>query len=97
MRDVTGVAATNLFTAKANGVQVRHGFRVGHRVIFRGLTGGTGITPGAAYYVIASGLTDYAFRVSETAGGGALDFSSDLTAGTVRRRIPGSLNSRRNL
>ena len=78
---VTGVAATDLFTA--NG----HGYAVGDRVEFSALTGGTGITPGQSYFVIASGLTANAFRVSATLGGATINFTTDLTAGTVARRI----------
>ena len=76
---VTAVAATDLFTRTA------HGLEVGNPVRFTGLTGGAGITPGKTYYVIASGLTANDFRVSATLGGATIDVTTDLTAGTVHR------------
>lgn len=76
---VTGTAATDLFARTA------HGLQAGDAVRFTGLTGGTGITAGKTYYVIATGLTANAFAVSATLGGASIDFSADLTAGTVHR------------
>jgi hypothetical protein len=82
-----------------------HGFRAGEEVEFIRLTGGTGLSgrPIASinaatrsskptrYFVIASGLTRNAFKVSATAGGSAVDVSADATGGWVRRmvRAPG--------
>ncbi len=85
---VTGEADTELFTAAKN-----HGFAAGDKVALRRLTGGTDITGQAlgdlgrptARFVIASGLTARAFKVSETAGGSAYAYSTDVTAGEVRR------------
>src|SRR3954452_24491220 len=72
---VTGLASTNTFTS------VAHGLTAGNRVMFTNLTGGTGLSTGTIYYVIATGLTADAFQVSATSGGAAVDFTSDLTAG----------------
>lgn len=85
---ITGEADTELFTAAKN-----HGFRVGQKVALRRLTGGTGITgqargsltPPAVRYVIATGLTAKDFKVSTTPGGSAYAYSTDVTAGEVRR------------
>lgn len=82
---VTAVAATDLFTSAA------HGYLVGNRVRFTGLTGGAGITVGQDYFVIASGLTTNDFKVSATLGGATIDVTTDLTAGTVRRWIPAGI------
>ena len=79
-KSVTGVASTDLFTATA------HGFVVGDEVWFSGITGGTGMEWRRTYYVIASGLTANDFRVSNVRGGSTVDFTTDLTAATVRRR-----------
>jgi len=79
---VTGVAATDLFT------KVAHGLVAGDAVRFTGLTGGTGITAGKTYYVIAAGLTADVFAVSETLGGATINFTTDLTAGTVSKAAP---------
>lgn len=76
---VTAAAATDLFTRTA------HGLAAGDAVRFTALTGGTGITAGKTYFVIASGITANDFRVSATLGGATIDVTSDLTAGTVHR------------
>lgn len=77
-----GVAATDLITAAG------HGFIAGTRVYFPSLTGGAGLESGTTsdiqrYFVIASGLTLDDFKVSETLGGSAKDFTTAITAGTV--------------
>jgi hypothetical protein len=87
MRFVTGVAATNVLTTKDEQDRpVNHGLIVGQRVILEGLAGGTGLTSGSTYYVRTI-PSDSTLTVSETAGGAEKDFSSNLTAGTLRRRI----------
>lgn len=78
VQSVTGVAATDLFTA------VAHGLAADDPVVFGGLTGGAGITAGTTYYVIASGLTADAAKVSATLGGASINFTTDLSAGTLR-------------
>lgn len=89
---VTAEADTELITAVKN-----HGFRVGQKVAFRRMSGGTGITaqgaagasgslsPATVYHVIAAGLTNDDFEVSATAGGSAVNITADMTAGQVRR------------
>lgn len=62
-----------------------HGYVAGDRVVFTGLTGGAGITAGQEYYVIAAGLGAQTFQFSTTPGGAAFNFTSDITAGTVRK------------
>ena len=71
-----GVAATDTFTSTG------HGMSAGQAIAFQTLTGGTGLVIGTTYYVIASGLTADAFKVSATLGGSAFDFTSDISAGT---------------
>lgn len=76
---VTVVAATDLFTAAGS-----HGFSAGDRATFR--LGGSGALPAGVnptfeYYVIASGLTATAFRVSLAAGGATIDVT-DAGVGT---------------
>jgi hypothetical protein len=72
----TGAAATNLFT------KVAHGLVAGDRITFSAKTGGTGLNTGVAYYIISSGLTADAFRISTTSGGAELDLTTDLSAST---------------
>lgn len=61
-----------------------HGFAAGDEVVFTELTGGAGLTVGQVYYVIAANLAANTFQVSATAGGSAVNFTSDITAGKVR-------------
>lgn len=72
---VTGNATTEIVTITgatlANGMQVT----------FTSLTGGSGLNTGTAYYVIAaSGAT---CQLSLTEGGSAIDFTTNITAGSV--------------
>jgi hypothetical protein len=62
-----------------------HGFVAGDRVVFTALTGGTGLTTDREYFVIATSLGAQTFRVSETLGGSGVNFTTDITAGTVRK------------
>ena len=87
---ITGVASTNLLTSTT-----AHGLRAGRRVRFSVLTGGTGLVKARDYYVIASGLTTTAFKVSETLGGAEVNFTTNVTATTtltaVTTRGPGNV------
>lgn len=74
-RTVTGVAATDVLTSTA------HGLVADEPVVFRGVTGGTGLTAGTTYY--ARDITANTFKVAATVGGAAVNFTTDLTAGTV--------------
>ena len=76
---VTGVAATDIFTSTA------HGYVAGDRVVFTSLTGGAGLSTNRDYYVIAANLAANTFQVSATSGGAAVDFTTDVTVGTVRK------------
>lgn len=62
-----------------------HGYVAGDEVVFPTLTGGAGLTAGQVYYVIATSLAASTFRVSATPGGAGIDFTTDITAGTVRK------------
>jgi hypothetical protein len=74
---VTGEADTELFTLAT------HGLVADDPVRFTALTGGTNLEVGQTYYVIASGLTSSTFKVSLTVAGSAVDFTTDVNAGTV--------------
>jgi hypothetical protein len=76
---LTSAASDDIIDATA------HGFVAGDEVVFTALTGGTGLTVGQRYFVIATSLATNTFRVSATAGGAGIDFSTDITAGTVRQ------------
>lgn len=74
---ITGTAATNLI----NGVA--HGFNDGDRVIFPALTGGSGLTAATVAYFVRDAAAD-TFKITATVGGAAVDFTTDISAGTVR-------------
>jgi len=78
----TSAAADDIFDTTA-----AHGFFNGDQVQFLTLTGGGTGAPvvGQTYYVVATSLAAQTFRVAETAGGTALDFAENITAGTVRK------------
>jgi hypothetical protein len=77
-----GAAATNLFTSAG------HGMVAGQPLSFVSKTGGTGISLDTRYFVIASGLTSNAFKVSLTDGGAEVDFTTNFTAGTFKLLAP---------
>lgn len=60
-----------------------HGFSIGDAVVFTALTGGTGLTAGRVYWIIADNFAAQTFQVAETPGGTAVDFTANITAGTV--------------
>jgi hypothetical protein len=63
-------ASTDLFTSYA------HGLTTDDRILFQTVTGlaiPTGISTTTVYFVLASGLTTDAFKVSTTSGGSALN------------------------
>ena len=61
-----------------------HGYAAGDPVVFTALTGGAGLSVGRVYYVIAANLGATTFQVSATPGGAAVNFTTDITAGSVR-------------
>lgn len=62
-----------------------HGYVAGDLVTFTALTGGTGLSAHRGYYVIAANLAATTFQVSATLGGSAVNFTTDVTAGSVRK------------
>lgn len=78
-KSVTGVASTDIFTSTA------HGYSNGDVVLLSGLTGGLGLIAGRIYYVI--GVTTNTFQLALTSGGSAVDFTTDVSAGTVTRVV----------
>lgn len=76
-----GDATSNVITTST-----AHGLAVNDRVWFPALTGGTGLTAaeGTWYYVLTAPSTT-TFTVSATQGGATLDFTTTITAGSVRK------------
>lgn len=64
-----------------------HGQVVGDIVYFTSLTGGVGLSTYTPYYVIASGLTANAFKVSATLGGSAVNVTDAYEAASWARRV----------
>jgi hypothetical protein len=62
-----------------------HGFAVNDVVRFTALTGGAGLSADTDYYVISASLGSQTFKVSESRGGSAVNFTTDITAGNVVR------------
>lgn len=85
-RGFTVAASTDLFTSYA------HGLSAGDTVEFETALGTAlpaGVTAGTIYYVIASGLTTDAFKVSTTSGGSTIDVTADGNG--VWRKVVGKL------
>jgi len=80
-KSCTGTASTDRIDCDG------HAFTDGTRIVFARLTGGTGITPqssfslGTIYFVINA--TADGFQIALTAGGSAVDITTNLTAGEV--------------
>lgn len=60
-----------------------HNLVIGQKVIFTALTGGAGLSTGTVYYVLATNFGSTTFQVGLSAGGAAINFTTDITAGTV--------------
>lgn len=70
------IASTDLITATA------HGLQAGDRIKITALTGGTGLTQGNTYYVVAP-VTANTFKVSSTLNGAAINITADSSAFTA--------------
>jgi hypothetical protein len=75
-QSLTGTASTDVFSL------VAHGYANDDIVYLYNLTGGTGLTEYNQYYIINK--TDDTFQLSASLGGGAVDFTTDVSAGTVQ-------------
>lgn len=64
---------------------VAHGLVAHDTIMLANLVGGTGLEENTLYYVLAAGLTADDFAVSESDGGAAIVFTTDVTAGSVVR------------
>jgi hypothetical protein len=71
----TGEAATDVITATG------HNFIANQGVMFPSLTGGSGLNTITVYFV--RDISGSTFKVSATSGGPAINFTSNITAGSV--------------
>ena len=85
----SGLAVVRTADATANDVQsVVHALAANDRVVFEvveGLSVPAGLTAGTLYYVISTGLTTDAFRVSTTQAGAAVDITG--TGSVIWRKV----------
>lgn len=75
---VTGVAATDVIS------DAGHTFVDNDPIVFTAITGGAGITVGTVYFVRSS-VAGVSYQISATSGGAALNFTTDISAGSVGR------------
>lgn len=80
----TGVASTDIVTATGNT------FANGDRVYFSDITGGSGLAANAVYFV--RDLSGATFKLAATAPGAAIDFGTDISAGTIRKVSTGAIS-----
>lgn len=73
----TAAASSDVVTASS------HGLSDGDAIAFKDVTGGAGLVEGTTYYVRDSDANT--FKVAATPGGAAIDITSNMTAGTLRR------------
>lgn len=74
--DWTALASTDVISSTED----LHGLVAGDIVWFTTLTGGAGLSVNTSYYVIASGLTTQAFKVSTTPGGAAVNITTNYSS-----------------
>jgi hypothetical protein len=72
---VTGDAATDVINATG------HIYTANQTVIFSAITGGAGLAANTVYFV--RNLSGNTFQLSTTSGGAAINFTTNITAGTV--------------
>ncbi|MBS0661360.1 MAG: host specificity protein J [Verrucomicrobia bacterium] len=80
VKTCTGTASTDVVTCAS------HGLVAADVIVFLSVAGGTGLTAGTPYFVLASGLSSGAFKLSATdAFGSAVNITADFTGATFRR------------
>jgi hypothetical protein len=72
---VTGDAATDVITATG------HIYTANQTVIFSAITGGAGLAANTVYFV--RDISGSTFKLAATSGGAAINFTTNITAGTV--------------
>lgn len=75
---ITGTEATNTINHAA------HTFNNNDPIVFQALTGGTGLAASTVYFV-RNAVAGVSYEVSATSGGASINFTTDISAGTVGR------------
>lgn len=81
---ITGAEATDIITATGND------FTDGMAVVIPTLTGGAGLTANTIYYV--RDRSTHTFKLAASAGGTALNFTTDISAGAISRLPTGKIS-----
>lgn len=82
---ITGTEATNIIN------DAGHVFVNGDPVTFTAITGGAGLTITTTYFVV-SAVAGVSYQLSATSGGAAINFTTDITAGTIGRAFGTNTN-----
>lgn len=83
---VTGSQATDVISDPG------HSYGANAPVVFTSITGGAGITVGTIYFV-RNPVAGVSYELSATSGGALLNFTTDITAGTVGRAFGNSTSN----
>lgn len=75
---ITGTEATNTIN------HAGHTFNNNDPIVFPSLTGGAGLVAGTTYFV-RNAVAGVSYEVSATTGGASINFTTDISAGTVGR------------
>lgn len=75
---ITGNSTTDVIS------HAGHSFVANTPIVFTALTGGAGLTVGTTYFV-RNPVAGVSYELSATSGGALLNFTTDITAGTVGR------------
>lgn len=75
---ITGTEATNIIN------HAGHTFNNNDPIVFLTLTGGAGLTANTVYFV-RNAVAGVSYEVSATSGGASINFTTDVSAGTVGR------------
>lgn len=75
---ITGTEATNIIN------HTGHVFNNNDPIVFQSLTGGAGLTAGTVYFV-RNAVAGVSYEVSATSGGASINFTTDISSGTVGR------------
>jgi len=83
---VTGNSTTDVIT------DTGHSYGANAPIVFTAITGGAGLTVGTVYFV-RNPVAGVSYELSSTSGGALLNFTTDITAGTVGRAFGTSVSN----
>ncbi len=81
----TGVASTDVVTGTGSS------YANGDKVYFSAITGGSGLAANTIYYV--RDVSSATFKLAATLGGPVIDFTTDISAGTIRKVSTGLISA----